>query len=126
MKFQELWNNRTKNNNIDDCKYYDALTNKIITIEEMSGIAHEIGTVNAYYRFIKLPFTGYCDKNNKKIYLNDILDFDGIKCVVFFVNYEFRFTHLEPDDGHIVVTFDSVMQSDAKDYIEIIGNTYIK
>lgn len=126
MEFQELWNNRMKNYKVDDCKYYDALTNKIITIEEMIKIAHEIGTINAYYRFIKLPFTGYSDKNNNKIYLNDILLLEDMKCVVFFINYQFRLSPLNVKDGIEIVTFDSVMQSDAKNYIEIIGNTYVK
>lgn len=126
IEFQDLWNNRMKNYNVDDCKHYDLLTKKIISTEELSDILKEIDLIEADYRFEKLPFTGYCDKNNKKIYLNDILLLEDIKCVVFFINYQFRFSPLNSEDGTEVVTFDSVMQSDAKNYIEVIGNTYLR
>ena len=126
IEFQELWDNRMKNYNVDDCKYYDLLTRKIISVEQFADILKEIDLIEAGYRFERLPFTGYCDKNGNKIYLNDILLFEDIKCVVYFINYKFVFSTLNIEDGEEAVYFDNIMKSDAKNYIEVIGNTYLK
>jgi Mg2+ and Co2+ transporter CorA len=67
-------------------------------------------------------YTGFCDKNENKIYLGDIVSFREYNTVVKFLDGSYILEILEPKSTMKFFWFHTVR--DNKDEMEIIGNTY--